>query len=1612
MKSLLKSFISSRPSAAVVKNLFLIALFSAGEIQTWADSNPALPKTVPPPATLAFPSNPKPEDFFRARVFEEPMVAIGAEPGPEENAALASALVGYAKRSGPDDFTSLTKFLEAHPKSPWRAAVLTGLGTEYYNTAHYSLALAAWAEAWDWTKNATDPKGKAVADHAAGELAYMYARLGRMDELDPLLKSVEGRMFVGPATEKISGAREGLWNMQNRPEISFRCGPLALHRIKRMSGAQSEADTIIFNSASTQKGFSLVQVAELSKQLGLNYQMAFRQKHGEFVVPSVVHWKVGHYAAMVRQEGDNHLLEDPTFGNTVWATRAALEAETSGYFLIPPGPLPKGWRTVETKEGETIWGKGFTSNNDPRNTGPGDPGTGQCSGGGGGGGVPIPYPNGGMAASRVHLMLVNLNLVDTPVGYSPPVGPAVGFTMRYSHREAYQPGTFTYSNFGPKWTCDWISYITDNAQSPLADVNHYVQGGGTRTYTGFNTNTQVFAYQQYDQTRLTRIATSPISYEMLSGDGSKLIFSQSDGSVGTSRKIFLTQIIDPFTNAVTLFYDASMRLTNITDAIGQVTTLSYSNVTDTTKITRATDPFGRFATFAYDSSGRLTNITDVIGMTSRFSYESSGDFINALTTPYGTTSFTRGGGGTTRWLETFYPDGSKDRVEFNQSTGLGVPDSDAASSVPQGMGTGNAYLYARNTYYWNRTACATGYGDYTKAKIYHWLHTVDVTTCSGILESTKEALEGRVWYDYDGQSSSLSVGSIDRPKHVGRVLDDGFTQLYTYGYNGFGNLTNTIDPLGRTLSYIYSTNEIDLLEVRMTRAGQNQLMSKATYNAQHRPLTTTDAAGQTTTNTYNARGQLLTTSNPKGEVTTYNYNPNGYLIAVDGPLPGTNDTSAASYDTLGRMQTRTDASGYSLTFNHDALDRLTNVTFPDSTFYKVTYQHLDPAILKDRAGRQTFLDYTPLRELAKRTDPLGRITRFQWCSCGALKSLTDPMGRTTEWETDVQGRPVAKLYGDGSKISYFYENTSGRLRETVDEKLQVKRFTHNRDNTLRAVSYLNTALPTPSVTYAYDPDYKRRISMVDGLGITAYNYVPISATPTLGAGKLASEDGPYTNDTITYSYDELGRPLSVAVDGVATSLIYDPEGRVVSETNALGGFSYGFDGNSPRMLWEAFPNGLTRTNTYGNNLQDMSLVAIDYRIGATAISGFDYIRDIPATRITSWSQRAGASAPDVYNFSYDAADRLVSTMVTNSGLLLNSFAYAYDAADNRTLEVANGATNSTTHNALNQISTTTASRFGSTNEWDGEGRLVAVNTGNQRSELAYDGLGRLASLRQFTNGLEVSSRRLLWCGNKVCEERDAAGSLSKRFFEQGMKITAGTNVGSYFYTKDHLGSVREVTDGGGAVRARYRYDSFGRRNRTSGDIEADFGFIGAFWSKEAGLAVTRYRTYDPGLGRWLSRDPLRNAEARQGFNLYSYAQNNPINNVDRLGLCCEREKQALEDVLELVQRLCKGFDYAADKECELAHQNGVDPNDRTCRNAQANVQGFCDTTWQKYSSTIASLAANYFTCLGIGCWKPPCFQDLGEGQDEHGCFADGSCNAPGGKPAERSAAGSQHNDMY
>jgi RHS repeat-associated protein len=186
-------------------------------------------------------------------------------------------------------------------------------------------------------------------------------------------------------------------------------------------------------------------------------------------------------------------------------------------------------------------------------------------------------------------------------------------------------------------------------------------------------------------------------------------------------------------------------------------------------------------------------------------------------------------------------------------------------------------------------------------------------------------------------------------------------------------------------------------------------------------------------------------------------------------------------------------------------------------------------------------------------------------------------------------------------------------------------------------------------------------------------------------------------------------------------------------------------------------------------------------------------------------------------------------------------------------------------------------------EWDGANRLVAINyTGfTTRSGFTYDGLNRVAKIVEKTGATINSTRKFVWHGQEKLEFRDATDAVTQRNFAQGQYV--GTT--AYFYTRDHLGSIREMFTGGGTVVARYDYDPYGRSTTVLGTTPTDFNFTGLYRHSKSNLDLAVYRAYDPDLGRWLSRDPLRNAELLpEGPNLDSYIANNPTRWTDSAGL--------------------------------------------------------------------------------------------------------------------------------
>jgi RHS repeat-associated protein len=198
-----------------------------------------------------------------------------------------------------------------------------------------------------------------------------------------------------------------------------------------------------------------------------------------------------------------------------------------------------------------------------------------------------------------------------------------------------------------------------------------------------------------------------------------------------------------------------------------------------------------------------------------------------------------------------------------------------------------------------------------------------------------------------------------------------------------------------------------------------------------------------------------------------------------------------------------------------------------------------------------------------------------------------------------------------------------------------------------------------------------------------------------------------------------------------------------------------------------------------------------------------------------------------------------------------------------------------------------------TYEWDAEDRLTAINNGSLRSEFSYDGFGRRVKIVEKNNGTVTDTKKFIWDGEQLVQsiegpDNPVPGNLVKfvSYYDEGCYVdqkimssggfneVAGT---AYYYTRDHLGSIREMLDNNGNVVARYDYDPYGRRTKVSGTMDADFGYAGYYYHAMSGLYLTVYRGYDGDNGTFINRDPMGEAG---GLNLYDYVENDPVNAVD------------------------------------------------------------------------------------------------------------------------------------
>lgn len=1358
-----------------------------------------------------------------------------------EDQDLSEAVKKFQERSIPDEMSSLENFIIKHKETGWAPAVLLNIGLAYRHFGYVTRAEEALRSAWDQGRATENPAAKALIDKAVGELALLYASLGQSYKLANLFEEIKSRAITGSATEKIQIARETLDLVEKDPRHLFNCGPLALRSLLIGVGAASKhADALRWYKASA-NGTNLAEVAGLAAQAGFSHHLIKRELGQQVPVPSIIHFKSGHFATLLAVDNGRYHIFDPVFGGQdLWLTAGAVDAEASGYFLVPEALMRSqiaSWKDVTLVEAGKVWGKGPTNGvvpgdaGDPLANGPAnpDPGPPQC----------------GMCRYDIKEATVGLTLWDIPVGYAPAIGPKVQTRISYNQREDSQPAVFGFYNVSPKWTLNWLTYVVDDPQNPGGNVSRSLPGGGAYFYVGYSNNTGSFLSQTDDGSILSRSLSGSISYKRQLRDGTTEYYSQADGSNNYPRRIFISKIVDPQGNTLTFSYDAQQRLTMLTDAVGQKTKFGYTQVSRPLLVTQITDPFGRSAKISYDLFGRLTSITDVIGLTSQFSYDANG-LVNAMTTPYGTTSFSYTAPGSSsppRFLDITDPLGFHEREEWLEPAP--IPDSDPAASVPQGMPVAptNQYLTYRNSFHWDKAAyavagCAPSGGcDYTKARVRHFVHA-SVGIKGIAIESEKYPLESRVWYNYPGQGASNFSGSFNSPSAVARVLDDGTTQI-SYSYydtQGF-NLTKAVDPVGRTTLFTYAPNGTDLLAVtQSTEDGNFSTIAQFTYKNQRRPITFTDASGSVSTYDYNHAGQLISTKNALQEINRFTYDTYGNLLTVVNSN-GVNATAFA-YDAFNRIRTYTDSEGWTITYEYDAADRITSITYPDGTTQVYTYDRLDLVKYRDRQFRVWTYVYDANRQLVKTTDPAGGNIRLAYDPNGKLNSLTDAKGNNTSWKYDIQGRLINKKYADSSMYSYTYESTTSRLKSVSDALSQIKQYSYYRDNRLSGVNYLNSINPTSNVAFTDDPYFPRTISMTDGTGTTTYTYA-LGFAP--GAFRLAREclnpTGSNTScaSTIAYDYDALGRMSSRTVSGSGPETVaYDALGRVAIHTSDLGSFALSYLGQTDqptlRQLLPSTQNFQTAWS-YLPNSSDRRLSAItNTGLSVGQYTNFQLI-STPERFLSGIAQQSDTSLALPLATSQTASFNTLNQLIGLSGQSLS-----YDANGNLLSDGTRAYT------------------------WDAENRLVRIiypdNPGKE-SIFTYDGRGRRVTISDTpTGGGTPVLRSYIWCGISICQSRNDSGS-SLRYYTAEGEFQSGSLPQFTYYGTDQIGSIRRAFNSDGSAPS-FEYDPYGN-NLQSIPSTTDFGYAGMQYHHESGLNLTLYRVYDPNIGRWISRDPIGEA---------------------------------------------------------------------------------------------------------------------------------------------------------
>lgn len=917
--------------------------------------------------------------------------------------------------------------------------------------------------------------------------------------------------------------------------------------------------------------------------------------------------------------------------------------------------------------------------------------------------------------------------------------------------------------------------------------------------------------------------------------------------------------------------------------------------------------------YNFDSSGRIATIVFPFGMTITFSY--TGDKLTSVSN------------GLTRTLTLSYTGDYLSSV----SDGTGRSVSFSVNGTTKNLDSVTDPDSKTVTYIYDQPGRMTQYKLPANPTI---------AIVSNVYDSLSRVKEQRdafnnLWKYYFAGSRSEEVDpqnnrSISYFNRFGYILRD-INQVgkeTTFSYDGLGRQTKVTYPEGNRVEYTYDLKNNVLSETYIAKAGSGlaNIVNQFTYHGTFNKVATwTDGRSNVTTYTYdsltgklltiqkpqvgsppqtptvtftwNSRGQKLTQTDETGIVTQFGYDTTTEKLTskiVDYGTGRLNLTNSYGYDSVGNVTSETDARGKTTSWVYDVKRRMTQQTDPSPLSY-VTKYYFDANDNRWKIEAQT-------------GDPLNpwQTTTTSYDYMNQLKTLTNPSNDVTSWDYDNMRR-LWKLTDAESRVTEFGYDAASRLYTITDPSSVVVETRLYTDNG-RLASIEDARSNTTS--YSYDGH--------DRADRTTYADSSYEQNQSYDANGNVLTYRTRSGNTIVRTFDVLNREITRAPQGQATvTNTYDLASRltkaskpVVSGDPSTGDFEFFFD-TAGRFYKEKYPDGkivehlldangnVVKTtwpdSYYVERFYDEINRLVDIKLNGSSSSAAHFDWNPLSTR-----KKLTLGNGVVTDYTYQLDDDLATIVHTFTGSSV-TFTLGYDKTHKMTSQQASDGANYTWHPSAG--GTTTYGTADSVNKYPTVGGVTqsfdsnGCLTGDGTWTFGYDTENHLLTAsktgtsvtnrydplhRQREHQVDSTKNRFIYAGlQRIADYNDT--TLESRYVygtrldEVLIKIASGGTL--TYYHGNHQDSVVALSNSSGNATNKYKYSPFGETSALSGTTH---GYTGQRFEPESGLYYYKTRYYAPNIGRFLQPDALK-YEARS-LNLYSYVNNDPLNNIDPLGL--------------------------------------------------------------------------------------------------------------------------------